>query len=225
MKKLTLGILVFVVLLAMTSAVSATGWAVTAVPKVPGNIEPGNPSYFNIQVTQSADTNKLPLGTYVGWCSDSQTNIQSGQSYVFTAYSTLEDNPPPAGPAGENWYNVNYVINNDYLKQWQAIQAAFWTWDGGIVNGWNYNLGDYNTLIAGATANPGFVPGCDPTKGYPQSFKYSIILYSPGVQTIFLEKTTECQPPNAPEFPSMALPVGMLIGLVGLVFVIKTREQ
>jgi hypothetical protein len=226
MKKFTLGILVFVVLLAMTSAVSAAGWAVTAVPSVPGNIDPANPSYFNIQVTYSADQNILPLGTYTGWCSDSQTNIQSGKSYGFTAFSTLIDNPPSQAEApgikSVDWHRDNYILNNDANQQWQAIQAAFWHYDGGIPQTWSYNHGVYDALIAAATPHGGYVPECDPTK--QSSFKYAIILYTPGVQTIFLEKTTECTP-DVPEFPSMALPVGMLIGLVGLVFVIKTREQ
>jgi hypothetical protein len=32
-------------------------------------------------------------------------------------------------------------------------------------------------------------------------------------------------PPPVPEFPSVALPMGMIIGIVGLVYVIKGREQ
>ena len=219
MKKIMLGILVFVVLLAMTSAVSAAGWAVTAVPSVPGS----HPSYFNIEVTSSADQTTLPLGTYTGWCSDSNTFITPGTSYDFTAYSTLIDNPPPPGPAPEDWYKVNYILNNDVGMQWKAIQAAFWKYDGGIPNNWIYDIGDYDDLYADAQANgEGFESVCDPTK--QSSFRYAIILYKPGVQTIFLEQTKECTP-NVPEFPSMALPVGMLIGLVGVVFVIKTRKQ
>jgi hypothetical protein len=31
-------------------------------------------------------------------------------------------------------------------------------------------------------------------------------------------------PPNVPEFPTVALPVGMLIGVVGLVYFVRTRE-
>jgi len=45
-----------------------------------------------------------------------------------------------------------------------------------------------------------------------------------GISHIVLCYITAVYPPPVPEFPTVALPVGMLIGLVGLVYFVRTRE-
>jgi hypothetical protein len=209
MKKYTLGILLFVVILAMVSAVSAFPSTVTATVSQPGP----HPSYFDIKITSSADP-LLPTGTYVGWCSDSQHHINVPFTGTFTAYSTLLTNPVPAGQP-ENWYKVNYIINNDAGKDFHSIQAAFWHYDGGPFTGWTFNAADYTTLTTAADLNPGFVPGCGQ--------RYAVALIREGTQTIFLETTKTCE--NVPEFPSMALPVALLIGCIGVVYFVKTTRE
>lgn len=204
--------IIFIVLFAMISVVSA--WPVTVTANV---VYPGShPSYFDITITSSSNPSQLPTGTYVGWCSDSEHTITPANGITFTAYSTLVTPIPPVGET-EQWYKVNYIINNDAGKDWRSIQTTFWHYDGGIPSPnplAPINSGHYTALITGADANPLFVPNCDQ--------KYAIELFTSDVQTLFIEQTQSCPP--VPEFPTMALPVGMLIGLVGLVFVIKIHE-
>ena len=52
---------------------------------------------------------------------------------------------------------------------------------------------------------------------------YAVILYKPGYQVIIIEANYPCD--NTPEFPTLALPVAMLIGVVGAVQYIKTRKE
>ena len=220
LRKIRYSILIIVALLALVSVASAFPSQVVANVIYPGT----TPSYFDINIISGGDDD-LPNGHYTGWCSDSDFYIDPSNSpFTFTPYSTLTL-PIPAGPMPEDWKKVNYIINNNVGKRWKASQMAFWFYDGGIDNPNPLypdatDSADFETLKTAANANSGFEPKCDQ--------KYAVVLYHPGLQTIFLENDIDrCPDPGipVPEFPSLALPAGMMIGLIGLVYVIKRREN
>ena len=51
----------------------------------------------------------------------------------------------------------------------------------------------------------------------PKDISHIVVCYD--------QKSVPPPPINAPEFPSVALPVGMMIGIAGLVFLTKSREK
>jgi hypothetical protein len=50
-----------------------------------------------------------------------------------------------------------------------------------------------------------------------------VAIDSTGVRTEMTFK--DCVPPPVPEFPSIALPAGMIIGIIGLVTILRNRES
>jgi hypothetical protein len=213
------GILIFLAVLAIVSVASA------ALPFAPVNaklVSTNAPvSYFNIDVT-SGVTPELPVGMYAGWCTDFNHPVAL-TSYVFTAYSSLDTASFNPGMPSANWNKINYMLNNKNAD-WRITQAAMWHYDGlsavpypehGIISGYSHS--EYDAYIASVDANgANFVPSCGQL--------YAVILYKPGVQVVIVEMPTpECH--DAPEFPTLALPVAMLIGVVGAVQFIRTRKE
>ena len=113
-----------------------------------------------------------------------------------------------------------------------TLQAVIWHYDGRPNPIAPYNPAKYAELVGLADGNKSFVPGCGQ--------KYAVVLYHPTgtyenpaqashpTQAIFLVLTKPtCPDPGipAPEFPSLALPAGMLIGMVGLVYFVRGREN
>ena len=222
MKKMNVGILLVFAVMALVSVASAFP------TEVKGDlIFPSSTSYLKVDVQHGGDTS-FPNALYTGWCADSLNSISASDNpFTFNSYSTLAL-PIPAGPTPADWNKINYVINHNAGKSWKASEMAFWTFGNGGIPFPNplypgpagtvadpADVAQYDALVAAANANPDFEPICDQ--------KYAVVLYSPGQQTIFVEKDMpKCTP--SPEFPSMALPLGMIIGLVGLVLVVKRRE-
>jgi hypothetical protein len=179
-------------------------------------------SYWDIRIIDGSGD--LPSGSiWLGWCVDSQTTISQG-TYTFPVYSSL--NLPSGSPdyiKGIYWNKVNYIINNKAIgnNNMQAIQAAIWTYDGGIpkdtatYKSW-FESADYTALVTAADANgESYTPG--PGKNY------AVILYKPGYQCLMIEVPIPNIP--VPEFPMLAVPVILLVAAVYLVSVIKKKNK
>lgn|GEM_PF-7003163 len=153
----------------------------------------------------------------------STSDVLSENRYqVYSSLGTL----PATLPIVE-WNKINYIINNKGTSDRYAIQAALWHYSGDPIPSDypSFDKKECDKIIAAADLNgENFVP----TTGQ----KYAVILYSPESSS---EKTKgkdhfiviELPFPSipAPEFPSLAIPVGMVLGLAGSVYFIKGRHE
>ena len=218
MKGMKLGILLVMAIIVLVSVASATVLPSTVTATV---VKFGTNSYVDVKITDGGNDD-LPNASYTGWCSDSQAEfIDLGPNAIYFPYDTRYQTTP--GDTVQ-WDKINYILNNDAGYSKGAIQQAIWEFDGGRADipAWNaiapYNENDVQTLINAANANgAGYVP----TSG---GQKFAVYLYNREQgQPIFIVATIPQIP--VPEFPTLALPIGILIGVVGVVTAIKTREE
>lgn len=234
-----IGILLALAVLALVSVVSAD------LPSpIHGSLswhsaDDAFPNYVDVLVTSPTDNTDLPAVSYPGFCVDEPLSIWVNSQYDWDVYSSIDLVTYPGKTV--DWNRVNYVLNHKNGAKWPAVQAAVWhfadpyTFPSGWLtdsgqNQWYPEIGaQYNALITDAQTNGGsFKPDCSDSSHN----KYAIMLYATNgpagttypYQRIFLEKDL---PPctSAPEFPTLALPVAMLIGVVGVVYVIRGREK
>jgi hypothetical protein len=221
MRRNSFRVILVLSLLALVSVVSA------GLPSVAtGNVISGSTSYWDITFSS---TNPLPSGmqynrAYPGWSLDSTSEI-SPDANTFQIYSSLV--PVPATIPAVNWNKINYIINNKGTADKYAIQAAIWHYGGNAIpqDYPAFDQQECDKLIAAADTNgETFVPTTEQ--------KYVVILYAPvsGSNTlkemyrlIIVELPFPFIP--APEFPSLALPVGMMLGIAGSVYYIKGRNE
>jgi hypothetical protein len=220
MRKTSFGVILVVSLLALVSVVSA-GLPSTAT----GSVVSGSTSYLDITFSS---TNPLPSDmqynrAYPGWSLDSTSEILPDAN-TFQIYSSL--GTIPATIPAVDWNKINYIINNKGTADKYAIQAAIWHYGENAIPA-DFPVFDQqecDKLIAAADTNgENFVP----TSGQ----KYAVILNVPvsgsnapkGTQFIIVELPFPSIP--APEFPSLALPVGMMLGIAGSVYYIKGRNE
>jgi hypothetical protein len=222
MRKTTLSAVLFIALIALVAVASA------ALPStVDGTL--GHPgyvdSYWTVNIISGGNSdlpNSPPL--YLGWCADSQVGIGTGL-HTFNVYSSLDPaNPSPISDA--NWRKINYVINHKGTLNKYEVQTIVWKYDGGEpAAGWwdttptSIDWTKVSTAMSAAdayvAANPTYAPGPGDV--------YAVILWSGrDSQDIFIEVPI---PYSSPEFPSLALPVGMMLGLVSAIYVVKSREE
>jgi hypothetical protein len=215
------GAILVISLLALVSSASA-GLPKTAT----GSIISGSTSYWDLTFTSAMPVpsdiqyNKI----YPGWSLDSVSEI-SPDGTTFQVYSSL--GPLPATLPAVEWNKINYIINNKDTYDKFALQAAIWHYSGkAIPAGFpSFDQAECDKIIAAADKNgENFVP----TTGQ----KYAVILYTPvsvsddlkgNYQLIVVELPFPSIP--APEFPSLALPVGMMLGIAGSVYFIKGRKE
>ena len=213
MRKMKFGILLVLAVLALVSVASAALPAlVTAHIATPGT---ATHSYWDVDVTTGGGD--IPaVNDYVGWCSDSQTYITQG-THTFNVYSSLLPALLPSDLPTAQWGKINYVINHKGTANAATIQALIWYYDGGIIPWGTVEVAKFNALKADAEANPLYVPG-------PGDI-YAVILWNPTTeaQPLFIEIPIPTTP--SPEFPTLALPVAMLIGVVGAVQYVRTRKE
>ena len=186
-----------------------------------GIISPGSNSYWDLTFSSTAPVpsdiqfNKA----YPAWSLKSPPDFSPENSYqVYSSLGSL----PPGVPIAE-WNKINYIINNKGTYDKYALQAAIWHYSGNPVPSDfpSYDREECGKIIAAADLNGDtFVP----TTGQ----KYAVVLYTPGKadgghQLIIIELPFPSIP--APEFPSLALPVGMVLGLAGSVYFIKGRRE
>jgi hypothetical protein len=214
MSKYRTGILIILAILALVSVASAAD--ITASVNYPATI-----SYWDVDVT-SGNALLPTMNNYLGWCGNSTTFITPG-SQGFDVYSSLNPGSLPSYMATMDWNRINYILNHKgagYVAStdWPAVQAAIWYFDGQTYP-LSYDVAKFTAIKDDAIANGG---GYVPPVGSP----FAVILWkADSIQMIFVEKTrtTSDNPPPtpSPEFPSLALPVGMIVGMVGLVYVVK----
>jgi hypothetical protein len=227
-KTFRFGILTLVALLAIVSVASAA---------LPSNVDvsasyPGSSSYWSVTLSNIVppSNTELPARTYVGWCSDIN-NVYTPTGNTFTPYSSLTTVPAVIPYA--NWKAINYIINHDTGYDWKVVQAVIWHYDGwGLGPGqtdpypyhWSiagYSHTAYDALLADVEAHyTTYNPGTGDV--------YAVILWQKEkVQAIFVEAKWDdiIPPPPVPEFPTMALPIGMMVGMVGAVYFVKGREK
>jgi hypothetical protein len=230
--KVKFGILIVLTLLAIVSVASAalpTSVQATASYPYTGT------SYWKVVIssTNPVGNTELPVHMYVGWCSD-VGHVWQPDGNTFTPYSTLT--PVPSVIPTANWSAINYIINHKGSYDWKVIQAVIWHYDGwGHYPGqtgkypthWSiepYSRTSYDNLLAQVEANAGstYVPGAGKI--------YGVILWQKeNNQAIFVEANIDdivrIPPPPVPEFPSVALPAAMMVGMVGAVYFIKGRDN
>ena len=215
MKNMKFGILLVIAVLALVSVASAA---------LPAQIDatitnPGPGSYWNVRVTNGGG-DIISATDYAGWCGSSKNGINHGQ-HTFMVYSSLGS--LPAGLPSMDWNRVNFVINKYPDANAATLQQVFWHYDGGSY-AWNPDapLGPfdgnlYETILGDADANGGsYVPG--------PGNDYAVILWSARTaQPVFI--TLPIPEIPSPEFPTLALPVALLIGVVGAVQYIRSRKE
>jgi hypothetical protein len=224
LRKYRFGIFMVIALLAMVSVVSADLPSVVHGYVTQSGSEP---SYFDVQIDSGGSGELLNGLHHYGWCSDSDPinlhYIYLNQHYDFHVESSL---PYHTTIPGVNWQAVNYVINTYKGLDKYTLQRLIWSYDGPGPYSWGSPDMTAVTNARIATnayleAHPDWVPRCD------QQQSYAVILKADGVvQQIFIELPVSCPDPGipVPEFPTFALPAGMIIGLVGLVYFVKGRE-
>jgi hypothetical protein len=192
-------------------------------------------AYWGVDILAPGVNPEIPANPgYDGYCIDPNHYLNNGGTYAFTAYTTLDGGAQyqtehPGAPNAV-WNKVNYILNNDpstadASQKWVLRQAAIWHYDGmptGYPTGGglpSYSTTEYSAYINQidtAVANGWQLPLCNAN--------YAVILYQEGKQIVIIPTPLDrCD--NSPEFPSLALPVGMLIGLVGMVQFMRTRQE
>ena len=213
MKKMKIGIMLVLAVIALVSVASA------ALPSsVTASIShPGSSSYFDVDITSGGNTYLPTMNDYLGWCADSH-KIGLGPGTTFTPYDMRYENPPIHTA---DWNRINWILNHKNGAMPGSVQQAIWYFDNGrIGSSWApFDETEVQALIEDANDNGGgYVP-------VSEGLKYAVILYNREVlQPVFIEATIP-KPPEMPEFPTLALPVAMLVGLVGVVYTIRSREE
>ncbi|MDG6258188.1 MAG: thioester domain-containing protein [Methanomicrobiaceae archaeon] len=169
-------------------------------------------SYWDATVTVSPCP-QVPTGDYLGWCVSGE-DMRNGE-YEATFYDSRFGNVPERF-ADYGWNEINWILNNKGDASEEAIQAAIWIFDGGEV------LPGYETWDDGAdfqylvdNAEDDFVPG-------PGDVYAVIVDSGENIQCNIIEVQV---PFESPEFPTLAVPVGLLVGMVGAVAVIKGKRE
>jgi hypothetical protein len=201
-------ILMVLIVLALVSVASAAlPSQVTAMITYPGPV-----SYWDVDVTSGGGD--IPTANdYVGMCGSSKNYISVG-SHVFNVYSSLK--PLPSGLPYANWNKINYVINHKAGADKYTLQAVIWYYDSGPYSWGTVDPVKKAELIAEADKNPNYVPG--------SGENYAVILWSSATaQPIIIELPVPDIP--VPEFPTLAVPVAMLVGVVGMVHYVRTRKE
>jgi hypothetical protein len=224
MSKFRFGILLFIALLALLVPISSA-MPITADATINylGTPSPAPAGYFDVNVLSTlpiAVDPDLKVKHYPGWCADSQIGTSFPITKTFKVFSSL-DYPGPAELSGVDWNRINFVLNNNVENaDAYTLQQVFWHYDGGLHSWHTYDTTKYANLLIAAIDQGNFKPTCGQ--------KYAIALYFSGTtqRAFVVEELPKCvPPPSIPEFPTFALPAGMIVGLFGLVYFVKGREN
>jgi hypothetical protein len=244
MRKMKLGILLVVALLALVSCASAFPPLPTSLTITHPITAPGPNSYFRIHVLTTTPTGNeyLPIGYYDGMCMGWKvTGVGPFHSYKVYDSRTVTPAQLPTYIATVDWKKINWVANHLYddgnaatTKDWVITQAAIWRLgdadDGsypadGITGPFTVAMkGALNTYYSGIST---MVPS------QPNEW-YAVILVkdyytSAGVhivgQPILIRVQIPPEDEQVPEFPTLALPVALLVGIAGAVEYIRTKKE
>lgn len=230
MSRSKLSILITLAILALVAVASAAlpvSVTATMTHTVPYNLAPYENSgpYWIVDITAGGNE-ALPNGIYDGYCADGTVTTTVDIVNSPATYPLYDSRTPallPADVHSANWNKINYVLNNKQGADDKTLQALFWYYSGSLTHqpGFVYDHAKFNLIKADADANGGsYVP----TVGQ----HYAVILWNPEqVQLAFIEAIVPTTPgPNpVPEFPSLALPIAMMLGIVFVVHVVKGREK
>lgn len=179
-----------------------------AAGTVQGDIDYGSTSYIKVDIT-SGNPQLPTANNYPGWCVEKDVYIYIGPTYTFNLYSSLDE---PVLGILVDWHRINWILNNKGSFTPAQIQDAIWYFDGGGVA--------KNALAQAALDDPAsvnFVPQCGQV--------YALILEASGgdYQIIFVEDDTpSCT--QAPEFPTLAVPMGTLVAVGYAVMTVRSRK-
>jgi hypothetical protein len=165
MKKMKIGILLAIAVLALVSVASAL--PTQAVGSI-SQTAPGGPYYWNVNIastTPSGDSD-LATGNHGAYCADAGTGISPVYNpFTFNVYSSLS--PPASSIPTANWPKINWALNNKG-SNWKAVQMLVWHYDGqsGAEYPWHSSLGTqtqadrnaYDALKAGSEVQGSFTP-------------------------------------------------------------------
>lgn len=238
MRKMKFVILMLIAALAFVSVASALPDTLTI--KNADITGPNSPdSYFQI-ITQNGDT-ELPAGSHDAMCMGWKI---FGKWYgtEWTTWDTRIANSYPDYMGTIEWNRVNWIANNVFdgskygftasPDDWKITQAALWKLDGGksspgpytdnayIKTYDNAKFQAYWTAVQSAAAGS-FVPG---------EGQYYVALLTKDAndwvaQPIAIRVYIPEHNIPSPEFPTLALPVAMLIGLAGAVEYVRTKKE
>jgi len=203
-------------LLISNSAAADTGLNLPSMP-VRIEVSNGTESYFNTKLMDVPSGYDVTNGTYFGWCVDIRTEMaRSPATHQVFLYSSID---PPGELADEEWDMVNYILNHKQGTA-QDIQQAIWYFihmDGNYAPtstvAWD--------IINDALANgDGFIPGYGQTLAV---ICYPTILFpgQPDVQVSIIEVENTV----IPEFPSVPIPLLMMLTILFAVIICKKRSQ
>jgi hypothetical protein len=218
-QKTTLAVFALLCIAALTGIASAA-LPDTATAKIDALTSWTGSSYWDVDVTGiTGISDEINAGDYdwLGWCVDAQTTITEG-THTFTVFDSRNPGSLPSTYQSFQWNKINYVLNNKNGASMKAIQAALWHYDGGIPAGYEswFTGEEYDNLIADADANGAtYVPGPGDV--------YAVVLYKANAQLIIIEVPVPYT--NVPEFPTLAVPVGLMVGMVYAVSVAKGRKE
>ncbi|MDG6257815.1 MAG: hypothetical protein QCH35_09515 [Methanomicrobiaceae archaeon] len=188
----------------------------------------GGDAYINVQLSNIDAGYDIENGEYPGWCADADDFIYYPVDYNSCTLFSSYDDAVPNYVAVDDWDRINYIVNQfrdgEYPDAtYQEVQAAIWYFtprDHEVSQyvadaGWTINEGIYQDIVDDADTNgDGFFPGYNDVVG---------IVCDNGqcVQVVFVELIFT----PVPEFPVLAVPVGLLVGMVGVVAMVKGRES
>jgi hypothetical protein len=231
MRKVILITFIALAIVALTGAASAYDPLGLNLPDDPVTLRitsVGGQAYINVQLSNIDPGYDIENGDYWGWCVDADDIIYYPVNYNNCRLYSSYDNEVPNYVAVDDWDKINYIVNQfrdgAYSgATYKEVQAAIWYFtprdhdvsyyvaDAEWTIGWDL----YDDIVADANANgDGFFPGYNDVVG---------IVCDNGecVQVVFVELVFT----PVPEFPVLAVPVGLLVGMVGVVAMIKGRES
>jgi hypothetical protein len=221
-------------IVALTGVASATDPLGLDLPKDPVTLRItslGSDAYINVKLSGIGEGYDIKDGIYPGWCADATDVIYYPKDYANCRLYSSYDDAVPNYVKDPDWDKVNYIVNQyrDSVGIYSGatkkeVQAAIWFFmprtndvsyyvaDAGWSGTIDWDL--YDKIVADAVNGEGFVPGYNDVVG---------IVCDNGecVQVVFVELVFT----PVPEFPVLAVPVGLLVGMVGVVAMIKGRES
>jgi len=221
MKGQKLGLLIFVAILALVTVASAALPAsVTATITHPDPYVSTTP-YWIVDITAGGNAD-LPDGLYDGYCADGTSTMIT--TTEFPLYDSRYPASLPLGIQSADWNKINYILNNQQGADEKTLQALFWWYSNSLFAQlpFDYDQAKFDAIRADANANGGsFVPTA-------AGQRYAVIVWNPAqVQLAFIDTVvpTIPGPEPVPEFPTLALPVAMMLGFVFIVYVVKGRNE
>jgi len=173
-------------------------------------------SYLSIWIYSGGNTTlpNSPPSDY-GYCLDPSSVLANSQKLNYTVYSTLGTVPPAIGPG--NWNAINWILDNSPYDA-HVNQSAIWQLNGGAGHYWEpVNKTDVSTLIALATANPGYQPAPGQLYGV---ILFNSTKYQPLLTGVFRTGTSKI-----PEFPSIGVPIAALVGMIFVIYFVRQRKD